>query len=172
MIIIANIFSFIAMIIMCINGIVKNKKKFVMIQLIQIAIAAIANILLGATTGVIINSISIIRNYMVYKNNFTLKYAIITSILSAGLSIYFNNLGFIGILPLFSTIPYTFLMQKCNDSQMKYLTIWSLIPWCVYDFYVKNYVAFVFDCATIITCIIGLFRIKKSADNNSNIKGA
>ena len=69
MIIIANIIGFIASIIMVYIGIIKNKKKIIFIELIDMFLLTISNIMLGGITAAIINILSIIRNTLCYKDH-------------------------------------------------------------------------------------------------------
>ena len=63
-IIIANIVALIASIIMVSIGLIKKKKRIIYYQTIQIGLFVVSNILLGAATGIIINSISCVRNIL------------------------------------------------------------------------------------------------------------
>ena len=46
---------------------------------------------------------------------------------------------------------------------IKVLIFITTCGWGVYDFSIKNYVGLIFDILTIISCIIGIFRLKKEA---------
>lgn len=71
----------------------------------------ISNIILGGITGAIINAISMIRNILCYKDKLGLKEKIVITILSVILNFKFNNLSYIGLFPLISTIFYIWLMN-------------------------------------------------------------
>ena len=108
--IIGNAIALIASILMVYSGIIKQKKKILYIQSIQIGLSVISNIVLNGISGAIINAISFIRNILCYKNKLGVKEKIILTILSVVLILCFNNLGLIGILPLISTIVYLWFM--------------------------------------------------------------
>ena len=93
------------------SGILKEKKKILYIQTVQIGLSVISNIVLGGITGAIINAISMIRNIICYKEKLGFKERILITILSITLSLKFNNLGIIGFLPVVSTITYVWLMN-------------------------------------------------------------
>ena len=61
-IVIGNIIALIASIIMVYSGLLKQKKKILYTQTIQILLAVISNIVLGGLTGAIINALSCVRN--------------------------------------------------------------------------------------------------------------
>lgn len=88
------------------SGIIKQKKKIVYVQTVQIWLSVASNIVLGEIVGAIINALSCVRNILCYKDKLGLKEKIIITILATALSIAFNNLGLIEILPLISTIVY------------------------------------------------------------------
>jgi len=104
MIIVGNILALLASIFMVITGLIKNKKKIIYIQSIQIFLFILSNAVLGGITGVIINLVSFIRNILCYKDVFNLKVKIFLISVSIILSLLFNNLGIIGFLPLISTV--------------------------------------------------------------------
>ena len=124
-VVIGNIISLLASALMTYSGYIKSKGKFLIVQIVQMSLSALSNFILGGTTGTIINLVNIIRNVLCYKNKLN-KYSIILILtLSISLSLYFNNLSFIGLLPLLSTILYTTLMNIKDIKKFKYLTITS-----------------------------------------------
>lgn len=158
-VVIANIISLTAMILMCTNGLVKNKKKFLIVQNIQMMLLTLTNFLLGASTGIITNAIGIIRNTLGYFGKLNKVFSFTIVGITAVLSLYFNENGIIGVMPLFAAVPYTFLMNKFNDKQMKALTLYTNIPWAIYDISMMNYVAFCFDIGTAITCLVAYIQL-------------
>ena len=163
-IIIGNIIALIASLLMVYSGIIKQKKKFLYTQTIQIGLSVISNIVLGGIVGAIINALSCIRNILCYKDKLGLKEKIILTILALVLSLKFNNLGLIGILPLISTIAYLWLMNIKNIIKFKYLIIFTMILWFIYDFSIKSYSSAFFDLMTVIANVYSIMKIK-SMDN-------
>lgn len=160
-IIIGNIIALIASIFMVYSGVIKNKKKILFVQTIQIALSVASNIILGGITGAIINTICCIRNVLCYKNRLTLIPKIFITILAIFLSLKFNNLGLIGILPLISTVIYIWLMNTKDVIKFKKLIIFTMLTWGIYDICIKSYTSAIFDFASIITNIISIYEIRK-----------
>ena len=160
-IIIGNIIALIASILMVFSGIVKQKKKILFIQTIQIALSILSNIILGGIVGAIINFLSCVRNILCYKNKLNLNYKIIISILAIFLSVKYNNLGLIGILPLISTIIYLWLMNIESVIQFKILIIITMLLWGIYDLYIKSYSSAIFDFGNIIANYISILQLGK-----------
>lgn len=153
-IIISNIVAFLASILMVFTGLAKTKKRALTIQTIQIFLHTISNLIINGTTGAIINSLNILRNILCYKNKLTFVFKIILSLLSLGLSLIFNDLGIIGLLPVIASLLYIWFMNTKNIINFKLLIIVTMILWLGYDIYIKLYVTALFDIATIIgTCI-------------------
>ena len=136
-IIIGNVVALIASLVMVYSGIIKQKKKILYAQTIQIGLYVISDLILGGITGAIINVLSFVRNVLCYKDKLGNKEKIIITILSLTLSISFNNLGIIGLLPLISTVVYLWLMNIKNVVKFKVLIIFTTVLWFIYDIYIK-----------------------------------
>lgn len=159
-ILIGNIIALVASLIMVYTGILKNKKKIIYLQTVQIGLSVISNIVLGGISGAIINGISCIRNVLCYKDMLTTMFKILIVIISITLTLLFNNLGIIGLLPLISIVVYTLFMDTKKVITLKLLIIFTMIMWLLYDFYIKSYTSSLFDLLTIITNVIALNQLR------------
>ena len=159
--IIGNFIALVASLIMVYTGFIKKKETIIFVQAIQIALLVISNIILGGITGAIINGVSFFRNIFVYKNKLTKNKKIILIIVSAILTIAFNNHGLIGILPLMCTIVYTSLIDTKDVIKLKKANAFTLFLWLIYDLYICSYTSSAFDFISIISNIICIFQIKK-----------
>lgn len=161
-VVIGNIVALFGSLLMVYTGKIEEKKKIIYVQTIQITLLIISNLILGGITGAIINAISCIRNILCYKDKLKTKEKIILVLLSASLSIYFNNLGIIGLLPLIANVIYTILMDMKNVVKFKILIIFTLILWFIYDLHIKSYSSSVFDFMTIMTNIVAIYKLTNS----------
>lgn len=159
-IIIGNIIALIASILMVYSGMLKQKKKILYFQTVQIGMSVISNIILGGITGAIINALSMIRNILCYKNKLGLKEKIIITILAIILTFKFNNLEYIGLLPLISTVSYIWLMNTKDVRKFKLLIIFTMLMWLIYDVVIKSYTSAIFDFMNIIANMLTLLQIK------------
>ena len=155
-----NIIALIASILMVYSGMLKQKKKILYFQTVQIGMSVISNIILGGITGAIINALSMIRNILCYKNKLGLKEKIIITILAIILTFKFNNLGYIGLLPLISTVSYIWLMNVEDVRKFKLLIIFTMLMWLIYDVVIKSYTSAIFDFMNIIANMLTLLQIK------------
>lgn len=154
-----NIVALIASILMLISGIVKNRKKIIYIQTLQILTFALSDLILGGYTGTVINLISLVRNYWCYKDKLNNTKKAILIILSITFSLIFNNLGSLGLLPLISTVVYTCFMDVKNTIKLKLLIIFTMILWLIYDSFIKSYTSAIFDFFSIIANVVTIYQL-------------
>lgn len=161
-ILIANIIALIASLLMVYTGYIKKKERILFFQTIQIGLSVISNIILGGITGAIINILGLIRNILCYKEKLNKVAQWILIILSVLLGVYFNNLALIGLLPIVSNVVYILFMNIKDVTKFKYLIIFTMTMWLIYDIYIMSYTSAVFDLGNIIANIISIIQIKKS----------
>ncbi len=159
--IIGNIIALIGSILMVCTGLIKKKDKIIFVQTIQIGLMIISNFVLGGITGAITNIISCIRNILCYKNKLNKIAKTLIIIASAICAILFSNTGFISLLPLFCTIIYTLFMNIKDVIKFKWLIIFTMIIWLIYDIYIKSYTSSIFDFMSVITNMFSIYKIKK-----------
>lgn len=158
--IIGNIIALIGSILMVYVGVIKDKKGILFVQSLQIALLAISNLVLNGISGFIINTINFIRNIICYKEALSLKVKILLSIISIALTVYFNNYGLIGYLPLISGLIYLWFMTVKDVIKFKILIIVSVVFWLIYDITIQSYTASLFDLITIIVSSISVIKLK------------
>jgi len=159
--VIGNIVALIAASFSIIMGISKSREKMIYIQTIQYFTYSISNFILGGISGAIASIIGAVRNILCYKEKLT-KIAIwLIIIISTILTLSFNNLGFIGLLPLFNTIIYTVFINEKNPLKFKTLYLITVILWLIYDFTIKSYTSVVFDIISITSSLIVIYQLHK-----------
>lgn len=159
--IIGNIIALIGSLLMVYAGVIKDKKGILFVQSLQIGLLAISNLVLNGISGFIINAINVIRNIICYKEALSLKVKVLLSIISIVLTIYFNNLGLIGYLPLISGLIYLWFMTVKDVIKFKILIIISVIFWLIYDLTIRLYSACAFDLITILVSSISVIKLKE-----------
>lgn len=157
---VGNIIAFLASLIMVYTGILKDKKKIIYFQGVQIGLFVISNFVLGGVSGIIINVMNLIRNILCYKDRFFVKEKIFIIFITVILTLKFNNLGLIGLLPLIGSVIYTMFMNIKDVKKFKFLMIFTMVMWLIYDLSIKSYSSFLFDGLTILTNLISLFTVK------------
>lgn len=158
--IIGNIIALIGSLLMVYSGIIKNKKKIVFTQTIQIMFFSMSNFILGGITGSLVNLICCIRNILCYKNALGNKEKCMLLLIVVLLSVFFNTQGFIGYIPVISTIIYTLFINIKDVLKFKYLVIFSMLTWLIYDVFIQSYTSAFFDFCSVISNIIAIYQIK------------
>lgn len=159
--IIGNFIALVASLIMVYTGFIKKKETIILVQAIQIALLVISNIVLGGITGAIINGVNFFRNIIVYKKKLTINKKIILIAISSILTLLFNNLGLIGLLPLVCTIVYTCLIDTKDVIKLKWANAFTLFLWFIYDLFIRSYTSAGFDFISIFSNIIGIYQVNK-----------
>lgn len=162
--VVGNVIAFIAALIMVYSGLMKNKKKIIYAQSVQLGLISISDLIMGGVTGAIVNLVSCVRNILCYKNKLNITAKILITLITTILSIKFNNLGFIGLLPLISTIVYIWTMDTRNVIKLKIVIILTMITWFIYEMTIKLYISAIFDIANIIANIITIKKIKSKTE--------
>ena len=80
------------------------------------------------------------------------------------MTLIFNNGGIAGWLPAVNLFIFTYFLGMGGAMGIKALIFITTCGWAIYDFSITNYVGFVFDILTLISCIIGVIRLKN--ENN------
>ena len=158
---IAQILSLIGYSLMVVTGYIKKEKRMLRVQDLQLLFIIGMGVLLNAFSGIIINSIQIIKNeiYLGGKLNKYTKAAIVAC--GVVMTLIFNNGGIAGWLPAINLFIFTYFLGMGGETGIKILIFITTCGWAVYDFTITNYVGLVFDILTIISCIIGIMRLKK-----------
>ena len=159
--IIGNALAFVASVLMVVVGIIKDKKKIIFWQTIEIIFAGVSYIVLGSYTAAINMGISSARNILYYKEKLSTSAKIVLAILYTVLSLVFNNVGLIGIVLLGGSIASLFIVEIKNVVIFKLFAMLGMFVWAVHDISVQSYVAFIFDIGTIIALFISMFQIRK-----------
>ena len=161
-IIIGNIIALVASGTSLIIGILKSREKIIYVQTLQFLLFSISTFLLGGFTGAIANLIGMIRNILCYKEKLTKTIMALIILVSLILTLMFNNLGFIGLLPLINTIIYTVFINEKNPLKFKILILITVILWFIYDITIKSYTSAIFDLASIIAGSLSTYQIYKN----------
>ena len=153
-IICGNVLALIAALLMVYTGILKDKKKIMFVQTIQIGMFSISNFVLGGIIGGIINALGCLKNILYSNNKLNVMGKIIITLVAIVMTIIFNNEGLIGYLPLINTIFYMWLMDVKNIIKFKILIIFTAILWLVYDFSINSFTSMIFDFMNITANIV------------------
>ena len=175
--IIANILSLLGNLFFTTSSILKSRKKILLFQSSNYVLAIIAEFLTHAYSGLVQESISLIRNIIflfininkkVLKLILTLICVISAIILGTIINIIFSDNIWYGYLPIIATVVYTFFIVlvfvvKFKDTTieilMKFGMIINSIIWILYGYFIKLYPVILFNILNITLCIISIVHI-------------
>lgn len=163
-VLIGNLFSLIGCSLMVLSGLIKEKKNILTVQCIQFTFMGLANLTLGAFSGLIANIISLARNVVFTKRDTSFILKIIFILLQVILSIK-KEMLWVDWFPVIACVTFTWIIDTPSEITLKKVTLFCLICWVIYDFSYFNYVGFSFDLFSIASNIIGIWIIKKEQNN-------
>ena len=160
-VVIANVIDFLAAILQVGSGSIKQKRKILVVQTIQILMQGVSMLLLGGITGTINNVLSCFRNYLCYKEKLNVYWKSFLIAASIGMTVIVNEQGFLGIIHAAVCTVFIIFMDVKDPVKFKLLVTLSFVPWMFYHFILQSYVGAIFDAATVITNTITLFVMLK-----------
>ncbi len=149
---------------MVLVGLIKDKRRILSVQCIQFTLQGAANLILGGVSGFIANIVSIARNLVFSRCKSTLWLKIGFIVLQLFLALSSLGEGAIALLPIISTILFTWFIDTESGVTLKIVIISTQILWLIYDAVHLNYVAVAFDSFTMVSNTVGIFLILKSKD--------
>lgn len=154
-----------------ISGTRKKRDQILAIQIISQVFYGAASFVLKGYSGVAQNVVAILRNVAAIKN---LEHKVIEWILVAlgvllgvvGIILSHNALGWLDWLPIAANLEYSVAMFRFrdNDRALKIAFIINVFAFCVFNFFLKNFVGGIADAVVCVLTLISVIRNgKKSA---------
>ena len=160
-VLIGNIVTFFGSAMMICSGFIRSRRNILRMQSLQCLIMGSGSLILGGVTGFIANMVSIVRNYVCLKREFTIPLKFFFIAIQVALSAGFNTLGLIGWLPAISAAIFTWFLDTKNPTVLKTVIILTEVLWAIHNFTILNYVALVTDVFTILTNAIGIWILNR-----------
>ena len=170
--IISQIFAILACILMVGIGYLKTKKGMLVAQNIQFILFTISYACIGGVAAVVGNLISLLRNLICLKWNLNTPLKIFFIVLQFGITyislynVWFSWLpqkagthGIMDWLPFVAATLITLTLSSKNPLVIKLGCIGSILSFGTYDFILHNWTVFAFDCFSLLTSLIGVYRI-------------
>ena len=165
LVILGNIVMLAGSSLMVTVGFLKSKRQILTVQCVQCIIQGAANLLLGAASGAVAGVLSVARNLICLKREFTLGYKLVFIAIQAALTLLFNAMGFVGWMPFFATAIFIWMLDTKDERKLKLSIIVGQIMWTLFDWQAMNFVGVAFDVFTIISNAAGIYMLRsKRAD--------
>jgi len=160
--ILGNILSLAASLCTAISVVKRSKSDFMYWQVGNTIFAILTNFVLFSYSGVTTNAVSLIRNVLAYKNKLTVLRTFILLCFSVSLGLIYNNIGYIGLLPVFSSAGYTLCVYLTkNEQQLRYALIVDLSLWATYYMYIQAYPSVITYCVLNVWTAIQIVKNMK-----------
>ena len=158
-VLIGNIFAFVAACFTFLSAWSRDRKRIYLYQAAQCGVLAIANIFFASFSGVTTYALCTARNLLLAYERFTprLCYAFVAAV--AGLGLYANNRGVVGLLPVVTTAVYTVgCLYAKRTRAIKYNLIVNLILWAIYDAFILDLVSCAVDSVSAVAALVSIGR--------------
>lgn len=164
-IIFGNICSFLATITDSISSTRKTVKGVLGMQCLSQIIFIVVSIAFQGYADLVQNVVGLVRNLfaMSKKQVKGIEWVFVT--LAVGLGLWFNNLGWLGLLPVLANFEYSLAVFRFADDEraMKVAFAVMNVLYMVYNFCMLNVVGGICSAVVIVTTVIYLVKNKKSA---------
>ena len=167
-IIIGNGISLIAGLFIIASLWVNDSKKAYKYQIINAVILVFASVFFDSLVGVVIFSIIALRLIFVYKDRFTLYWAVFFLILSVSIGLMVNTLGWLGLIPMIAVTQITICNYAYKDIR------WIKLSFIVYEtfyifyfFLVYDYVSTFVQIVTVAIGCVSYIQLVKSRESES-----
>jgi hypothetical protein len=171
LIIIGNILSIVANTISIYATTKKEREKIYLIQSLDSVVFALANLVLMGFSGVVINMLGGIRNFIAYKKKQTVSNIVIIATTTVVVSLLANNRGFLGIFPILATVEFSTAILICKTaSELKLAIIINWLLWFPYCIVIHDFVSIGFAVASIVSCTIGIMTKREESSLEEDIQ--
>ena len=162
---IGNVCSLLAMVTDSVSAAQKTVRKVLLVQCVSQFIYCAGTIVLGGYSGATQNVVSIFRNFfaMGNKSNKYVEWSLVA--LGVILGLLFNNIGFMGLLPVIANLQYAIVMFRLrgNEKVLKISFMLSAVMFAAFNGALFNVVGVVTNSIVAITTAIALVKDARAA---------
>jgi hypothetical protein len=163
-VLIGNLLAFAAACFTFLSAWSRDRKRIYLYQAAQCAVMAAANVFFASLSGVTTFALCALRNLLIAYERFTPRLCAVFVAAVAGLGLYANNRGAVGLLPIVTTAVYTVgCLYAKRTRAIKWNLIVNLLLWAVYDAFVLDFVSCAVDAVSAIAALVSLRRDKQTA---------
>ena len=160
--IIGNIFSFFSASCLAISVTRQSKKGVLIWQIYNISFYLIAGVLLQTYAALVTSSVALLRNVLAYKDKLTMRLTLILVIFGAAFSLYVNNLGIIGMMPVVASVEYTTCIYiSKNEQHLRYAFVVNALLWALHNYFVHAYPSSLVNVFLVVWTMLQIFINRK-----------
>lgn len=162
--IIGNVCSLLAMVTDSVSSTRKTAKGVLLVQSLSQLIYFIGTVVLKGYSGAVQNAVSILRNFVAIRDirSKYVEWALVG--LGVVLGLAFNNLGFMGLLPVIANFQYTIAVFRFQDNQraLKISFAIAVGMFAVFNIAIFNVVGVVSNSVVFVTTLAVLLKSGKN----------
>ena len=160
--IVGNVCSLLAMATDSFSSTRKTTRGVLLVQSVSQLIYGIGTVILGGYSGAVQNGVSILRNFVAIRGvrSKTIEWILVA--LGVVLGLAFNNLGFMGLLPVIANFQYTLAIFRFRDKEraLKTSFLISVAMFAVFNIAIYNVVGVISNTVVAVATAIHLLRRK------------
>ena len=159
-VIVGNVCSLCAAVTDSISSTRKKPGQILAIQILSQVFYGVGTIILKGYSSTVQNAVAILRNLAAIKRIKSRTVEWILILLGVGLGIVFNNLGWVGWLPIVANLEYSVAVFrfKNNPRGLKVALIINMLMYFSFSIIIMNYVAAVANIVVAVVTVIALIR--------------
>ena len=161
--IIGNVCSVLAMITDSVSANQKSPRAVLLVQSFSQLIYCIGTVVLKGYSGAVQNAVSILRNLVAIRGIHSKAVEWTLVALGVILGLAFNNLGFMGLLPVLANLQYTLAIFRFRDNErsLKISFLISVGMFGLFNIAIFNLVGVVSNSVVCISTALNLWKTRK-----------
>ena len=140
----------------------KSPRAMLLAQTASQGFLGLSSLVLGGYSAVVQNIVSVIRNLTALAKTSSKALETLLVVLGVVLGVAFNNLGWMGLLPVVANLEYSIAVFRFKDNErmLKGAFALCIVLFSVFNFAIHNYVGVVSNAAVLATTLVSLTKGK------------
>ena len=168
-----NLISLGASLLLAAGCCTRTKQRAYGFQCAESAVLCCAYLVFGAWAGLSTQVLSVVRNLMVIRDRFTVRWMLFFTALVIILGAAVNDQGLIGLLPVAATVQLTLCNHFCRTIvQIKLSFLANALQWMVFSFRIGDLVNGCTQIIIVLLCVVSLLQLTRREHSGLITAGA
>lgn len=160
--ILGNLISLAASVCLAASCCARNKTSAYRLQAAESGVLCGSYLVFNAWAGLVTQILSVIRNLLVVRGKFSVKWMILFTGLAVVLGTAVNDRGLIGLLPVAATVQLTLCNHFCRTIwQVKASFLVNAFQWLAFSFCIGDYVNTCTQVVVMTLCVVSMARLRR-----------
>jgi len=165
-VIITNIITVVSSVFLVLSCVLNDREKIYSCQALESTFLAIGYIFISAWSGMTTQLVAVARNLIVRKNLFSFPLMIVFAFFTAVFGIAVNSSGFVGLLPVISSVQLTVCNYYAKTIKaIKLSFIINIAIYATYSFLVMDFTSGITESVIGIITVVSLFKLVRGEKN-------